>query len=123
MSANLGQFFIEEKRTNLDLECLDCIETNINMAVPWYLMASFAYYEQDDPILSDGMYDRLGKRILERWDEIKHYHKKHLTIDMLKAGSYIGEYPSRVEGGLKSLKEIYYGKNSNGTNRRSTRGS
>jgi hypothetical protein len=115
MSANLGQFFTEEKRTNLDLECLDCIETNINLAIPWYLMASYAYYKQDDPILTDAAYDRLAKRILEEWDNINHIHKKHLTVDMLKAGCYIGEYPSRVAGGLKTLKEVYHGKNSTGT--------
>ena len=39
-----------------------------------------------------------------------HYHKEYLNIDMLKAGTYIGEYPSRVEGAVEQVKEIYNGK-------------
>lgn len=103
------------EKQDLDKECLDIIDTNPNMMVPWYLMAAYAYYEQDDPILSDAVFDRLSKRLLENWDTIEHLHKEYLSEDMLRAGTYTGEYPSRVEGGLKSLKEVYYGKNSTRT--------
>lgn len=119
MEQNHGALF-HDKKINLDDECLDCIETNINLSVPWYLMASYAYYEEDDPIISDSMYDRLAKKILAHWDEIKHQHKHHLSVDMLEAGSYIGTYPSRVAGGLISLKETYYGKDYVRTHSRST---
>lgn len=94
-------------KENLDKELSDMIDGNINMMVPWYLMAAYAYYEEDDPILSDASFDRLAKRMLEHWDEIKHHHKEYITLDMLHGGTYIGEYPSRVEGGLKSLREVY----------------
>ena len=50
MSATLGSFFDEESK-NLDHQCLDVIDSNINMTVPWYLMAAYAYYVEDDPIL------------------------------------------------------------------------
>ena len=49
---------------HFDQQCMDAIE-NPNMMVPWYLMASYAYYEQDQPILSDGLFDGLAKRMLE----------------------------------------------------------
>ena len=112
MTATIGSFFTEEK-TNLDDECLKTVDANIQMMVPWYLMAAFAYYEQDDPILSDSCFDRLAKKMLEHWDELTHQHKECITKDDLYAGSFLGKYPSRVEGGLKSLREVYYGKNSN----------
>ena len=92
---------------NLDVECLDVIETNFNMCVPWYLMAAYAYYVEDDPILSDAFFDRLAKKMLDKWDEVCHYHKDSITRADLEAGSFLGEYPSRVEGGLKTLRGTY----------------
>ena len=81
------------------------IEANINMTVPYYLMASYAYYVQDDPIFTDGFYDGLAKQILDNWDNITHRHRDVLSKDDLEAGSFLGEYPSIVEGALKSLRE------------------
>jgi hypothetical protein len=81
------------------------IDANINMTVPYYLMASYAYYVEDDPIFSDGFYDGLAKQILNNWDTITHWHKEHLSKDALEAGSFLGEYPSIVQGALKSLRE------------------
>ena len=107
--ANLEAFLESE---NLDLECMHNIDANINMTVPWYLMAAYAYYVEDNPILSDNFFDKLANKMLDRWNEIEHYHKHYITEDDLRAGTFLGEYPIRVEGGLKSLKEIYYGKNS-----------
>ncbi len=75
--------------------------------VPWYLMASFAYYKQADPIFSDGFFDEMGKTMLECWDDIEHFHKNFITKDDLNAGTFLGQYPSRVEGGLKALREKY----------------
>lgn len=75
------------------------------MAVPYYLMASYAYYVQDDPIFTDGFYDTLAKRILDNWNTITHRHRDVLNKDDLEAGSFLGEYPSIVEGALKSLRE------------------
>lgn len=96
----------------LDNECLDICDQNINMTVPWYIMAAYAYYVEDDPILSDTMFDSLAKKILKNWDTIEHFHKHHLNEDMLVGGTYLGDYPSRVEGAIKELKNIYFGKKS-----------
>jgi len=93
--------------TNLDKELTDALDTSMNMSVPWYLMASYAYYEEDEPILSDSAFDRLAKRMSEHWGGIKHQHKDYISLDMLNGGTYIGEYPPRVKGGLDSLRNVY----------------
>jgi len=86
-----------------DAKCLFSI-TNENMLVPWYLMAAYAYYEEDDPIISDSLFDRICKSILDNWDSIQHYHKKYLSKEMLEAGTYIGDYPSIVAGAVRNIR-------------------
>ena len=94
----------------LDDHAAKIFAKNINMMVPWYLMASYAYYNQDDAIFSDGFFDEMGKTMLACWDDIEHFHKEHITVDDLQAGTFLGEYPTRVEGALQSLREAYYTK-------------
>jgi|TARA_B110000259_G_scaffold183794_1_gene229634 hypothetical protein len=76
--------------------------------IPYYLMASYAYYEESDPIFSDSYFDTLAKNILKEWDNLDHYHKHLLDRDVLEAGSYIGKYPTIV---IDSLLELKKGKN------------
>ena len=95
------------QQDNLDKELLDNIDKNINLTVPWYLMACYAYYEEDDPILTDSCFDRLTKRMIEKWEDIKHQHKDKISLDMLNATTYIGKYPSRVKGGLDAVRDAY----------------
>jgi len=95
----------------LDDHAAKLFAKNINMMVPWYLMASYAYYEQGDPIFSDGFFDDMGKTMLACWDDIDHFHKEHITLDDLEAGTFLGKYPSRVQGALQSLREAYFTKN------------
>ena len=83
---------------------------NINLMVPWYLMAAYAYYEQDTPILSDSFFDDLAKTLLTVWSDVEHHHKKYITVDMLRAGTYIGEYLGIVEGAVDSLKNLVLNK-------------
>ena len=94
-------------KMGMEKACMDTCDDSINMYVPWYMMAAYAYYVEDDPILSDTMFDKMAKRMLELWDEIEHPHKKYLSEDMLKAGTFIGEYPSRVKGALDSVRDTY----------------
>jgi hypothetical protein len=81
------------------------IKNNINMSVPYYLMASYAYYVEDDPIFSDAFYDELAKTILAEWDNITHRHRDVIDKEALEAGSFLGKYPSIIEGALKSLRD------------------
>lgn len=99
-----------EDVSELDKTCTDIVDDNINMSVPWYIMACYAYYVEDSPILSDAQFDRLAKRMLENWNDIEHFHKEHLNEDMLKATTYLGDYPSRVQGAVEEVRKIYLGK-------------
>jgi hypothetical protein len=104
--ATLGIFFSEDNSNNYDKECFDAIETHVNMLVPWYLMAAYAYYVEDNPIISDQLFDNMSKRLLASWDIIEHMHKHHLTRGDLEAGTFLGKYPTRIKGALKSLRSI-----------------
>ena len=70
-----------------------------------YLMCAYAYYEQDDPLISDQEFDELAKFILENYDAIDHPHKHLVTKDHLEAGTYLGEYPNMVIGAVKSYRK------------------
>ena len=91
----------------IEKACTDICDDSINMYIPWYLMAAYAYYEDDDPIISDRLFDLIAKRILENWDQIEHIHKSYITKDMLQAGTYIGEYPTRIKGALNDVRLSY----------------
>ena len=93
------------QNTLFDEQCMDAIE-NPNMMVPWYLMASYAYYEQDQPILSDGLFDGLAKRMLECWDDIDHWHKELITQEDLQAGTLLTrDFPGRIKGAVAHLRK------------------
>lgn len=79
---------------------------NVNLMVPWYLMASYAYYIQDKPILTDAFFDDLAKTLLSAWNEVQHRHKHLISEDMLRAGTYIGEYPGIIKGAVDSVREL-----------------
>ena len=79
---------------------------NINMAVPYYIMAAYAYYKEDDPIMSDSTFDKLATFILENYDNINHPHKVYLDQETLAAGTYLGEYPRLAIDALKHLRSF-----------------
>ena len=91
----------------IEKACTDICDDSINMYIPWYLMAAYAYYEEDDPILSDRTFDNMAKRMLAHWDEIEHVHKSYLNKDMLQAGTFTGEYPKQIKGALESVRFSY----------------
>jgi NAD-dependent DNA ligase len=77
-----------------------------------YLVCSYAYYELDESLISDGDFDQLCKKLLEDFDDIKffsdHPHKHLLVRENLEAGTgfSVKDYPSRVI----SLAKTYSGK-------------
>ena len=97
---------LPRQKRNWDQHAALLFMENLNMMVPYYLMASYAYYKQDDPILSDAFFDNMGKTMLERWDDIAHFHKEYINKGDLEAGTYLGKYPTRVEGALRSLRNV-----------------
>lgn len=80
------------------------IDDNPNMMVPWYLIAAYAYYVEDEPVVSDRFYDQLAEDLLLNYRFINHFHKHYITEDMLKAGTYLGDYPSIIEGAVRHLR-------------------
>lgn len=90
----------------LDNYAAELFAKNINLMVPWYLMASYAYYIEDEPILTDSFYDNLAKTILAVWDDITHRHRDVINKDALVAGSFLGEYPGIIEGALKEVRKL-----------------
>lgn len=77
--------------------------------VSMYLMAAYAYYVEDDPIMSDWDFDSLAKTLLEEYDTIEHRHKHLVTEDDLRAGTYLGEYPEIVKGALNHYRVTHLG--------------
>ena len=69
-----------------------------------YLMCAYAYYVEDRPLITDAEFDELSRYILANYDEIEHHHKFLVTKDDLEAGTYLGEYPERVKGAVRSYR-------------------
>jgi NAD-dependent DNA ligase len=90
---------------NFESQANKLIDRDINMIVPWYLLASYAYYVEDDPIFSDSFYDNLSRKFKEEWENINHFHRNLITLDDLSAGTYLGKYPNRVIGSLANLRK------------------
>lgn len=84
------------------------ITKNVDMLVPWWLCAAYAYEIEDNPILSDGAWDELCKRLKLQWNNIRHRHKWLIDRHQLITGTahYMSEddYPSLVIGAVKSLR-------------------
>lgn len=99
--------FLDEKCDDIDKCCMDIIDDNVNMMIPWYIMAAYAYYIDDEPIISDQLFDKLARRIYDKWDELEHIHKDYLNQDMVLAGTYLGDYPTRVKGAVEQVREIH----------------
>ena len=88
-----------------DKKCKEIIGNNPNMMIPWYIMASHAYYTMDDPILTDGLYDELAQAMLKIWDTLEHMHKHLITKEDLRAGTLLcRELPQRIEQAIVSLR-------------------
>ena len=69
-----------------------------------YLMCAYAYYVEDDALITDAEFDELGKWLLKNYDGVEHMHKHLVTKDDLRAGTYLGKYPSMVKGAVKSWR-------------------
>lgn len=90
-------------KTLLDFHFNSVFAENKNMMVPYYLIASYGYYEDNFSIISDHLFDSMAKTMLDEWDSIEHFHKSLITKNDLEAGTYLGKYPNRVIGGYHSL--------------------
>lgn len=97
---------MNEVDCSIEKMCADSCDGNSNMYVPWYLMAAYAYYVEDNPIISDRLFDTMAKRMLEVWDDIEHMHKEHITKEDLEGGTFLGEYPTRIKFAVEQVRNI-----------------
>lgn len=65
-----------------------------------YIRASVAYYQHDDPIMSDAGYDNLCKRLLKDYEDLPEVMKVMIDKGELECGSGFG-VPARVRGGAE----------------------
>ena len=78
----------------------------MNHPVAKYLMCSYAYYVEANPLVSDAEFDQLAKDILKDWETIEHQHKHLISKHDLEAGTYLGKYPTIVKGAVSSYRSI-----------------
>ena len=71
-----------------------------------FIITDEFFIQIDNPFTSDSCFDETAKFILDNWDEIEHRHKDFLSKDSLKAGTYLGAYPSIVEGAVESFRKL-----------------
>jgi hypothetical protein len=98
---------------NLDKKAQEFIAVKPNLMIPWFLMASYLYYHENESMFSDEYYDALSKELLLKWDQVEHIHKYLIEVDDLMAGSMYRlkklDYPSMCRAGglflIKGLKE------------------
>jgi len=75
------------------------LKANPNMLIPHYLMHSYLYYQMDDPVVSDSMFDTICKRLLAELDGLTHMHKHLVDKSLLVAGSGFNlQFPAMVVG-------------------------
>lgn len=87
-----------------DGKALKALKRSDNMLVPWYLMAAYAYYVLDTPILTDALFDTICRALDDQWDEIEHMHKSWIDRGDLAAGTRLSTaYPAMAMGAASAL--------------------
>ena len=81
-----------------DKLCLEVCRKNIERAGSWYVMASYAYYVEDDPIITDECFEKLAKMLLKAYPTLPKCITELIKEETLRAGTYLGEYPGWVPG-------------------------
>ena len=72
-----------------------------------YLMAAYAYYVEDDPIMSGWEFDSLAQQMLEDYDRWT-LHPHLPSRDDLRAGTYLGDYPEVVKVALNVYRRTFH---------------
>lgn len=67
-----------------DASCAATIAQHPNTAVSWFLMASYAYYVLDRPLLTDAGFDAVCRSLEQNWSRITHRHQKLVGYDPAK---------------------------------------
>ena len=62
---------------------------NPNMLVPYYLMFSYAYYKENESLITDSEYDQICQDLITNWDNITHWHKPLLESRITQGWNWI----------------------------------
>ena len=83
-------------------------EENENMLIPYYLMLSYLYNEQNVSLIDDAEFDKLCKTLLEKLDNLNHMHKHLVSKESLTAGTgYDIKYTNLIKDSAIKLKEVW----------------
>ena len=93
--------------SNIEKIVTNKVAESLNMLVPLYLILSYAYYVEDDPLVSDAFYDSLAKQLYREYDNVEHMHKHLIVKDALEAGTFIGTYPSIISSAYHDFRRKY----------------
>jgi len=80
------------------------IGSDLNKTVPWYIMARYAIQVENDPVVSDGMFEKIRRRLIEHWDEIEHELKPMLAYEDVLERTFTGEFPKSVAMATQQMR-------------------
>lgn len=91
---------------------LDVVTETPKFLVSWYLVLSYAYYELDEVLVHDHVFDAICKELLKKIEnfEIDHEHLHLVDPAMLEAGSGYGikNYPTRVQSVARGFLQGFF---------------
>lgn len=92
-----------------DRKAMDAIGRSRNMLIPWYLIAAYAYYVLDTPVLADATFDEICRMLDDEWDDLEHMHKAWVSRGDLSAGTRMSTaYPSLAKASACALAGVPY---------------
>lgn len=90
-------------------KAMKAIGKSRNMLIPWYLIAAYAYYVLDEPVLTDATFDAICIMLDEEWDDLEHMHKIYVSRGDLAAGTRMSAlYPSMAKASACALAGVPY---------------
>lgn len=90
-------------------KAMKAIGKSRNMLIPWYLIAAYAYYVLDAPVLTDATFDAICIMLDEEWDDLEHMHKIYVSRGDLAAGTRMSTlYPSMAKASACALAGVPY---------------
>lgn len=94
---------------NHDAKYQAIVSENPNMAIPWFLMACYAYDKLDSTIITDACFDALSETMANNWDSISHWHKPLIRMenpDLFKGSCVVvdwDKFPDRIKEATRAL--------------------
>ncbi len=83
-------------------------DTDKNMLVPWFLMASYAYYELGIHIMPDSEFDNIAIKLEKHWGDVEHMHKHLITKEMLATSSgYSIKYTNMIKYATRAYMRTF----------------